>query len=77
MHRHSSTLKPHLRDYHIKARFKKKLSMLAESNIPHDPEFKSTHKVVQIDEKWFYLARFMLLVVVARPVFDNEGHKIF
>lgn len=51
LRRNSNTLKPHLKDSNMKARLKFCLSMLDETSIPHDPQFKSMYNVVHIDEK--------------------------
>jgi len=57
LRRNSNTLKPQLKDSNMKARLKFCLSMLDETSIPHDPQFKSMYNVVHIDEKWFYMTK--------------------
>ena len=71
LRRNSNTLKPQLKDSNMKARLKFCLSMLDETSIPHDPQFKSMYNVVHIDEKWFYMtkktANYYLLVDENKP----------
>lgn len=55
--RHSSAIKPYLKDENMIARLKFCLSMLDDSSMPHDPMFKSMHDIVFIDEKWFYITK--------------------
>jgi hypothetical protein len=55
--RHSSALKPYMKDDNLKRRVEFCLSMLEESSIPHDPMFKSMYNIVHIDEKWFDLTK--------------------
>jgi hypothetical protein len=57
LRRHSSTLKPHMKDDNKKERLRFCLSMLEESSIPHDPMFKSMYNIVHIDEKWFEMTK--------------------
>ncbi|XP_050875083.1 uncharacterized protein LOC127078694 [Lathyrus oleraceus] len=56
LRKHSSTLKPHVKDDNMKQRLRFCLSMLEETSIPHDPIFKSMYNIVHIDEKWFYMS---------------------
>ncbi|XP_058756226.1 uncharacterized protein LOC131629457 [Vicia villosa] len=57
LRKHSSALKPHMKDDNMKQCLRLCLSMLEESSIPHDPIFKSMHNIVHIDEKWFYMSK--------------------
>jgi len=54
---YSNALKPHLKDSNIKARLKFCLSMLEETSISQDPQFKFMYNVVHMDEKWFYMTK--------------------
>lgn len=53
--RHSSAIKPYLKDEHKIARLKFCLSMLENETLPHDSTFKTMDNIVHIDEKWFYM----------------------
>lgn len=55
--RHSSTLKPYLKEENMIARLRFCLSMLDRNSSPHDPKFTSMHNTVFIDEKWFYITK--------------------
>jgi len=55
--RHSSAIKPYLKDEHKIARLKFCLSMLENETLPHDPTFKTMDNIVHIDEKWFYMTK--------------------
>ena len=57
LRRHSNALKPHMKDSNMKDRLRFCLSMLEETSLPHDPEFKSMHNIIHIDEKWFYMTK--------------------
>ncbi|KAI5439433.1 hypothetical protein KIW84_024998 [Lathyrus oleraceus] len=57
LRRHSNALKPQMKDSNMKDRLRFCLSMLEETSLPHDPEFKSMHNIVHIDEKWFYMTK--------------------
>ncbi|XP_058783523.1 uncharacterized protein LOC131658218 [Vicia villosa] len=57
LRRHSNGLKPHMKDSNMKDRLRFCLSMLEETSLLHDPEFKSMHNIVHIDEKWFYMTK--------------------
>jgi hypothetical protein len=46
-----------MKDSNMKDRLRFCLSMLEETSLPHDPEFKSMHNIVHIDEKWFYVTK--------------------
>jgi len=55
--RHSSAIKPFLKEENKLARLKLCLSMLEIASIPQDPTFKTMHNIVYIDEKWFYISK--------------------
>ncbi|XP_074314285.1 uncharacterized protein LOC141649494 [Silene latifolia] len=55
--RHSSTLKPYLKDDQKRARLQFCLSMLDQTSMPNEPKFVGMYNVVHIDEKWFYLTK--------------------
>jgi len=57
LRRHSSALKPHMKNDNMKPRLRFCLSMLEERNIPYEPKFKSMYNVVHIDEKLFYVTK--------------------
>jgi transposase len=57
LRRHSSTLKPYIKDDNKKDRLRFCLSMLEENNIPHNPIFKSMYNIIHIDEKWFEMTK--------------------
>jgi hypothetical protein len=57
LRRHTSTLKPHLKEDNMKDRLRIFLSVLDGSSISHDPVFKSIYNVVHIDKKWFYMTQ--------------------
>ncbi|XP_045831165.1 uncharacterized protein LOC123922494 [Trifolium pratense] len=57
LRRHSSPLKPYLKDDNKISRLRFCLSMLDENTILHDPQFKSMYNVIHIDEKWFNMTQ--------------------
>ncbi|XP_058782995.1 uncharacterized protein LOC131657639 [Vicia villosa] len=57
LRRNSNELKPHMKDSNMKDRLRFCLSMLEETSLPRDPEFKSMHNIIHIDEKWFYMTK--------------------
>ncbi|XP_057783851.1 uncharacterized protein LOC131001479 [Salvia miltiorrhiza] len=69
LRRHSSAIKPYLKEENKTIRLEFCLSMLDESTIFNDPKFKGMYNYVHSDDKWFYLMKkdqtYYLL--------DNEG----
>ncbi|CAA0807020.1 Unknown protein [Striga hermonthica] len=57
LRRHSSAIKPHLKDENKISRLEFCLSMLDESTTSNEPKFKGMYNYVHIDEKWFYLTK--------------------
>ncbi|CAA0835537.1 Unknown protein [Striga hermonthica] len=57
LRRHSSAIKPHLKDENKISRLEFCLSMLDESTKSNEPKFKEMYHYVHIDEKWFYLTK--------------------
>lgn len=55
--RHSSSLKPFLKDENKKGRLRFCLSMLDESTLNTDPKFSDMQNIVHIDEKWFHVTK--------------------
>ncbi|CAI8602512.1 unnamed protein product [Vicia faba] len=55
--RHSSTLKPYLKEDNMINRLRFCKDMLDSNSLPHDPKFISMHNIVFIDEKWFYITK--------------------
>ncbi|OMO51810.1 Transposase, Tc1-like protein [Corchorus olitorius] len=55
--RHSSSIKPLLKDGNKRTRLQFCLSMLEERSLPHEPIFQGMYNVIHIDEKWFYLTK--------------------
>lgn len=55
--RHSSTVKPFLKDENKMARLRFCLSMLDESTVNTAPKFLDMHSILHIDEKWFYMTK--------------------
>jgi transposase-like protein len=53
LRRHSSTLKPLLRDENKKERLRWCLSMLDERTLPNEPMFREMKNIIHMDEKWF------------------------
>lgn len=53
LRRHSSTLKPLLRDENKKERLRWCLSMLDEQTLPNEPMFHEMRNIIHMDEKWF------------------------
>jgi hypothetical protein len=51
--RHSSTLKPYLRQQNKKERLRFCSTMIDERTVHTDPKFKDMRNIIQIDEKWF------------------------
>ncbi|GER32738.1 mariner transposase [Striga asiatica] len=57
LRRHSSAIKPHLKDENKISRLEFCLSMLDESTTSNEPKFKGMYNYVPIDEKWFYMTK--------------------
>lgn len=57
LRRHSSAIKPHLKEKNKSSRLQFCLSMLDESSPSDDPKFKGMYNYIHIDEKWFYLTK--------------------
>ena len=57
LRRHSSSLKPFLKDANKKGRLQFCVSLLDPSTLPDDPKFIHMYNIIHIDEKWFYLTR--------------------
>ncbi|XP_058753748.1 uncharacterized protein LOC131626927 [Vicia villosa] len=55
--RHSSTLKPYLKEDNMINHLRFCKDMLDSSSLPHDLKFLSMHNIVFIDEKWFYITK--------------------
>ena len=55
--RHTSDLKPALKEENMKSRVLYALQHLEPSSLPLKPTFKAGYNVVHIDEKWFYRTR--------------------
>jgi len=53
LRRHSSSLKPYLKEANKKQRLEFCVSMLEESSLPNNPRFKDMRNIVHLDEKWF------------------------
>lgn len=53
LRRHSSSLKPYLKEANKKQRLQFCVSMLDESTLPHNPKFRDMRNIVHLDEKWF------------------------
>jgi transposase-like protein len=53
LRRHSSTLKPLLREDNKKDRLRWCLSMLDERTLPNEPKFREMYNIIHMDEKWF------------------------
>jgi hypothetical protein len=53
LRRHSSTLKPLLREDNKKERLRWCLSMLDQRTLPNEPKFIEMDNIVHMDEKWF------------------------
>ena len=51
--RHSSSLKPYLKEANMKARLRHCLSMFDTQSLPNKPTFKDMHNILHLDEKWF------------------------
>ena len=52
VHRHSSTLKPYLREQNKRERLKFCTSMIDEQTVHTDPKFRDMRNIIHIDEKW-------------------------
>jgi len=55
--RHTSAIKPILKEENKICRLKFCLLMLENNSLPHDPTFKAMYSIVHIDEKRFYLTK--------------------
>jgi transposase-like protein len=53
LRRHSSTLKPLLRDENKKESLRWCVSMLDEQTLPNEPMFREMKNIIHMDEKWF------------------------
>ena len=53
LRRHSSTLKPLLREENKKARLRWCVSMLDHQTLPNEPKFIEMYNIIHMDEKWF------------------------
>jgi transposase-like protein len=53
LRRHSSSLKPYLKEANKKQRLQFCVSMLDENTLPNNPRFKDMRNIVHLDEKWF------------------------
>lgn len=53
LRRHSSTLKPYLREDNKKDRLRWCISMLDEKTLPNEPKFRDMYNIIHMDEKWF------------------------
>jgi len=53
LRRHSSTLKPLLREENKKERLQWCISMLDKRTLPNEPKFIEMDNIIHIDEKWF------------------------
>ncbi|KAL6525190.1 hypothetical protein OROMI_030783 [Orobanche minor] len=69
--RHSSAIKPHLKEENKISRLQFCLSMLEESPSSNDPKSKGMYNYVHIDEKWFYMTKkdqtYYLLAIEGDP----------
>lgn len=57
LRRHSSAIKPHLKEENKMTRLQFCLSMLDTCTTLNDPKFKGMYNYVHIDEKWFYMTK--------------------
>lgn len=57
LRRHSSSLKPLLKDANKHERLRFCVSMLEQSSLPNDPKFIEMRNIIHLDEKWYYLTR--------------------
>lgn len=55
--RHSSAVKPSLKEENKRSRLQFCYSMLDKNSINSDPMFIDMHNIVHIDEKWFYMTK--------------------
>jgi hypothetical protein len=55
--RHSSALKPCLKEENKRSRLRFYFSMLDQSTLNSNPKFIDMHNIVHIDEKWFYMTK--------------------
>jgi len=56
--RHSSTLKPHLRESNKRDRLQFCISMLDQETLGHaELKFFDMHNIVHIDEKWYFMTK--------------------
>ena len=51
--RHSSTLKPYLREQNKRERLRFCSTMIDEQTVHTDPKFRDMRNIIHIDEKWF------------------------
>lgn len=72
--RHSSSIKPYLRDENKKSRLRFCLSMLEDVNTPENPVFKGMYNVVHVDEKWFFMTKKNTIVYLTQD--EDDPHRM-